>query len=133
MNWTLGGVALLTALAAAPAHAQLLRAETVLGAAPPAPALPPDAAQVSVSREIFQSQRGLGVSARAQPEQDGSTSSQRGLVGSWEVRRGLEAGVGLFSITGNGRKHNEFKRDWTAKQVTPKNENIAAVGVRVKF
>lgn len=129
-----GSAALLVALLAAPAaHAQLLLAEPVLGYAPEEPPMPADVAQVSVSRDISRSDARISVSARTLREEDGSMVVRRGLIGSWAISSGLEAGVGLFAINGDGRKHNEFKRSWTVKDVTPKNGNIAAVGMKLRF
>ena len=126
-----GGAALLIALLAAPgAHAQLLVAEPVLDAPPP---VAPDVAQVSVSRDIFQSRGAVGLSNRSQTGLDGSTATSRGLIGAWSLTPGLEAGVGLFSVTGDERRQQEMRRDWSAKQVTPRSRNVAAVGMKLKF
>jgi hypothetical protein len=129
-----GGTALAIALLSAlPAHAQRLTAQPVLGELADGPPMGPDDTQASVSREIFRSGSKVGVSASKYAEQDGSIAIRRGLIGSWNVAGSLEAGVGLFSVTGEGRKVNEFKRDWHVKQVTPRNESIAAVGMLVRF
>lgn len=129
-----GSAALLVAFLAAPAaQAQLLMAEPVLGYAAEEPPTPADLAQVSVSRDIFRSDAGIKVSARTLSEEDGSVVVRRGLIGSWAISSGLEAGIGLFAVNGDGRKQNEFKRSWTVKDVTPKNGNIAAVGVKLRF
>ena len=77
--------------------------------------------------------KGLGVSRRAFTEEDGSQIVRKGLVGSWAISQGLSAGVGLFSVTGDARKQAEFKRTWNVKDVTPKNDHIAAVGVSLRF
>jgi hypothetical protein len=45
----------------------------------------------------------------------------------------VEAGVGLFSVTGNSRKAPEARRGWTVKEMSPRSENIAAVGVKLRF
>ena len=126
--------ALLVALAAASgADAQRLTAEPVLDVVPVSPRDASNDAQLSVSRDIFKSIQGIGLSARTYTERDGSTSTRRGLIGNWSIGGALEAGVGLFSVAGDARKHNEFKRAWSAKQVTPKSGNIAAVGMRLRF
>lgn len=134
MKKTFGGAALLIALAAAPgSNAQPLRAQRVL--APEATSSPIllTARPSPVRESLFRHGSGVGVSARTFTQRDGSTAIQRGLIGSWGIAQGLEAGVGLFSVAGDGRKHNEFKRSWSVKDVTPKNENIAAVGMRFRF
>ena len=129
-----GRVALLVALLAAPAaQAQFLVAQPVQGYAAEEPPMPVDLAQVLVSRDIVRSDTRIGLSARTLKEEDGSVLLGHGLIGSWAISGGLEAGVGLFAVSGDGRKHNEFKRSWTAKDVTPKNGNIAAVGMKLRF
>jgi len=129
-----GSAALFAAFCGAPsAHAQLQMAEPVLGSAPEDSLLPAEAAQVSASREIVPSDARIRVSARGYREENGRVIVRRGLIGSWAISSGLEAGVGLFAVSGDGRKHNEFKRDWAAKDVSPKNGNIAAVGMKLKF
>jgi hypothetical protein len=131
-----GGAALLTALMAAPnVQAQRLTAEPVLGASLTAPPLQLDQAPAIVGREILQPSAGpgLGVSARRYEQADGSVAVGRALVANWPLAGALEAGVGLFSVGGGGRRHNEFRRDWAVKQVAPRNENIAAVGMRLRF
>lgn len=129
-----GGAALLAALLSAPdAEAQRLVAEPVLGSASEDPPMAADAAQVPLSRDLLRSDGGVGVSARTYREEDGSMNVRRGLIGSWAISSGLEAGVGLFAVSGDGRKHSEFKRSWTVKDVTPKNGNVAAVGMKLKF
>ena len=126
--------ALLAGLLAAPAApAQRLLAEPVLEQAADGPPRPADVAQQSLSRDMFRSDARFGVTARTLKEEDGSLTVRRGLIGSWSISSGLEAGVGLFSVNGDGRKHNEFKRSWTVKDVTPKNANIAAVGIKLRF
>ena len=134
MEKTLGGAALLIALFAAPdAYAQILKAEPVLEAAPAAPPLLLTARQSPVRESLFKRSSGVGISTRTYTEQSGSIAIQRGLIGNWDIADGLEAGVGLFSVAGGGRKHNEFKRSYSVKDVTPKTENIAAVGMRFRF
>jgi hypothetical protein len=130
-------------LAAPAAQAQLLRAESVQSygqdEAPvpadrvPADPVTADLVQVSVSRDIFRSGSRIGLSARTLKEGDGSIAVRQGLIGSWEISSGIEAGVGLFAIKGDNRKHNEFRRSWTAKDVTPRDANIAAVGMKLRF
>ena len=87
----------------------------------------------SAAQDMLQRKPGMGISSRTYVEDDGSTLIRRGLIGNWAITSRLEAGVGLFSVSGGGRKHNEFKRNWTVMDVTPKNENIAAVGMKLKF
>lgn len=129
-----GSAAFLVALLAAPAaQAEILTAEPVSGYAAEEPPMPPDRAQVSVSREIFRSDARIKLSTRTLSEEDGSVTVRRGLIGSWPISGGLEAGIGLFAVNGDGRKHNEFKRSWTVKDVTPKNGHIAAIGLKLKF
>ena len=133
-NRILGSAALVVALLAAPAaQAQRLQAESVQSYNTDEAPVPADLTQVSVSRDIFRSDARIGLSARTLKQDDGSLTLRRGLIGSWEISSGLEAGVGLFAVNGDGRKHNEFKRSWTAKDVTPKNGNIAAVGMKLNF
>ena len=129
-----GSAALLAALLAAPAaQAQRLLAQPVLDYASEEPPMPADVAQVSVSRAIYSSDPRIKVSTRTLQEEDGSVTVRRGLIGSWGIASGLEAGVGLFTVNGDGRKQNEFRRSWTAKDVTPKDGSIAAVGMKLRF
>lgn len=129
-----GSAALLAAFLAAPAAgAQLLVAEPVLGSAPEEPYTPADVTQRPASRDALRSDALTSVSSRSYTQEDGSLILRRGLIGSWPISSGLEAGIGLFAVTGDGRKHNEFKRSWSAKDVTPKNGNIAAVGMKLRF
>lgn len=128
-----GSAALLAACFAAPAgHAQILLAEPVLGYDQGAPLMPAEVAQLPVSRDMVRPER-LDMSARILRGENGSAIARRGLIGSWAISSGLEAGVGLFAVNNDGRKQNELKRNWTVKDVAPKNGNIAAVGMKLKF
>jgi hypothetical protein len=82
---------------------------------------------------LFRERPGFGLASRTYTQQNGAIALQRGLIGSVDIARGLEAGVGLFSIAGDARKINETKRSWSVKEVTPKTESIAAVGMRFRF
>lgn len=129
-----GSAALLAAFVAAPAAgAQLLRAEPVLERAVEAPLIPSDTAQAAAARNVLRPDARISLSSRSFTEEDGSVLVRRGLIGSWALSSGLEAGIGLFAVSGDSRKHNEFKRSWSAKDVTPKNGNIAAVGMKLRF
>ena len=129
----IGGAVLLAGLLGPPASgAQLLLAEPVLGSAPEGLLIPADAAQVPVSRDTLGSDPRGSVASRSFRE-DGSVLVRRGLIGSWAISSGLEAGVGLFAVSGDSRKQSEFKRNWSAKDVAPKNGNIAAVGMKLNF
>jgi len=132
---TFGGATLLIALFVAPdANAQHLTAQPVLQTAPAGPSVLLTARPSPVRDSLFKHSSGLGISTRTYTQQDGSIATQRGLFSNFEIGSGLEAGVGLFSVNGDGRKHNEFKRSWSVKRdVTPKNENVAAVGMRFRF
>ena len=79
------------------------------------------------------SKRGLGLSSRSYRMQDGSSATRAGLVGSWPLMPGMNAGVGLFSVTHDDQKEPEFRRSWSVKNVNPRNRNIAAVGVNLHF
>ncbi len=128
------GAGLIIALAIAPAaQAQRLEPEPLLGIAPAGPSFQPPRIERPARPEMFPDQTGLGVSTRTYTEHDGSILTRRGLIGSVGITSGLEAGVGLYSVTDAARKHNEFKRNWSFRDVTPKNHNIAAVGMRLKF
>ena len=134
MKITSRGVALVIALTAAPgAHAQMLTAEPVLKPAPAAPDLVLTARRSPVRDALFRNRPGIGIASRTFTQPDGAITLQRGLIGSVEIARGLEAGVGLFSISGDARKINETKRGWSVKEVNPKRGNIAAVGMRFRF
>jgi hypothetical protein len=95
---------------------------------------PSDALRPALSaQDLLQRKSGMGISSRTFTEEDGSTIVRRGLIGNWAISSGLEAGVGLFSVSGGGRKQNETRRNWSVMDVTPKNENIAAVGMKLRF
>jgi len=134
VNRLFGAAALVIALIAAPgAHAQLLKAQPVLQAAPAGPELLLTPREPPVRDSLFHQRSGIGFSTRTFSQQDGGTATQRGLIGSVAIANGLEAGVGLFAIAGDRRKINETRRNWSMKDVTPKTENIAAVGMRLRF
>lgn len=130
-----GAAALVIALIAATgANAQMLKAEPVLEAAPAGPPLLLTARPSPVRDSLFNHRSGVGISTRTFAQQDGGTATQRGLIGSVGIAHGLEAGVGLFAVAGDRRKNsNDTRRNWTMKDVTPKTENIAAVGMRLRF
>ena len=89
---------------------------------------------VSPETGLFEDTRpGLGVTTRTYREEDGSSAIRRGLVGSWEVSEGLSAGLGLFAVTHDDQKEPEFRRNWTAKNVNPRNRKVAAVGLNLRF
>lgn len=137
MNRLLAGVAALTALIAAPAAiAQMSEPGERPGSAPLAMSFapPPGAARIrNPGPEMFRGEAGFALSSRSYAETDGSRTVQNGLIGTWPITGALEAGVGLFSVGGEGRKQNEFKRSWTVKEVTPKSSTIAAVGMKLRF
>ncbi len=76
---------------------------------------------------------GLGVSHQTFREQDGSAAVASGLVRSWSVSPGMNAGLGLFTVTHEDQKEAEFRRNWSAKNVGPRNRRVAAVGLNVRF
>jgi hypothetical protein len=82
---------------------------------------------------MFREKSGIGISARSYNEEDGSLRIRRGLIGNWKIADQVEGGVGLFSVTGDGRKQTESKRSWSVKEMAPRSSTIAAVGVRLKF
>lgn len=134
MKRIVGGAALLMGLLAAPqAEAQLLLAEPVLAGIAEDPPRPVDAAPVPESREAVPADGRVRISSRTYTEEDGSRIVRRGLIGSWSIASSLEAGVGLFSVSGSGRKPIEARRGWSVMDVAPRNENIAAVGMKLKF
>lgn len=131
---TFGGAALAIALiAASSAGAQHLTAEPMLET------VQPDTSSIlltsnpaSARKPSFSQTSGLRV-MQSYGQQDGSSAVRGSLVGNMPIADTLEAGVGLFSVAGDRRKHNEFRHNWSVKEVTPKRENIAAVGVRFEF
>ena len=78
-------------------------------------------------------ERGLSLSSRTFRMDDGGSAIRKGLVGSWSIVRGLNAGVGLFSVTHENQKEPEFRRNWTAKNVYPRSRRVAAVGLSMGF
>ena len=76
---------------------------------------------------------GLGISRQSYREQDGSASIRSGIVRSWSVAEGMSAGLGLFSVTHEDQEELEFRRNWSAKNIGPRNRKVAAVGLNVSF
>lgn len=90
--------------------------------------------RVSPEAGLFEgSRKGVGISTRNYRIDDGSSAVRRGLVGSWEVSEGLSAGVGLFAVTHEDQKEPEFRRNWSAKNIGPRNRKVAAVGLNLRF
>ena len=90
--------------------------------------------RVSPEKDLFEGTGpGLGISTRTYQEEDGSSSVRRGLVGSWEVSKGLSAGLGLFAVTHENQKEPEFRRNWSAKNVGPRDRKVAAIGLNLRF
>jgi|GEM_PF-6930281 len=118
------------------AHAQAVlqhgKARGPLG--PPAIA-PAERVELDVPGEaLFQDvPAGIGLSRRALTRQDGTPASRNGVVASWSISPGMQAGVGLFSVTDERPRPAEMKRNWSARDVAPRHRNIAAVGVKVSF
>ncbi len=130
------GAALLIALVAAPAALAQHASPDDPGELPVTMRFAPLGAPDPRSRPtsgIFPAQPGLGVSAQTYTEQDGSQVTRRGLVAGWSIQRNVEAGIGLFSVTDDRPKISETRRNWSVREVAPKNRNIAAVGVKVRF
>jgi len=120
----LGCFALAAACAAAPAaEAQQIAqpAGPVLG-----PVVPPSDGDAP--------RQGIGISTSVEVDAVGQVATRRGLIGSWPVSRNVEAGVGLFSVMGNGpRRPAENRRNWSVRDVTERDQRIAAVGVKLRF
>jgi hypothetical protein len=76
---------------------------------------------------------GLGLSRRTLAQQDGSPASRNGIVGSWSLSPGMQAGVGLFSVTADGRKQADTRRMPSTGDVAPKRQRITAVGLSLSF
>lgn len=76
---------------------------------------------------------GLDITTRNYRVEDGSSAVRQGLVRSWEVSEGLSAGVGIFAVTHDNQKEPEFRRNWSAKNLGPRNRKVAAVGLNLRF
>jgi hypothetical protein len=76
---------------------------------------------------------GFGLSRRALTRQDGSPASRNGVVGSWSLSRGIQAGVGLFTITADGRRQADTRRMPSTEGVAPRRQRVAAVGLNISF
>ena len=76
---------------------------------------------------------GLGLSSRTYPQQDGTAAVATGLFGSLPVMPGISAGLGIFSVRHEDQKEPEFRRNWSAKSVGPRDRRVAAVGLNVAF
>ena len=106
-----------------------LRYKPVLGETVAAPTLPP-----VPEAGLFEGTRpGLAISRQTFQAEDGSQTVRSGLIRSWAVTDGLSAGLGLFSVTHDDQKEPEFKRNWNAKNVGPRDRRVAAVGLNVRF
>jgi len=124
MRRLLGGFGLAAACAAAPAaEAQQIAepAGPVLG-----PVVPPG--QSDMPRQS------IGISSRVDVDAAGRVATRRGLVGTLPLSRNVEAVVGLFSVIGNGpRRPAESRRNWSVRDMTERDQRIAAVGVKLRF
>ena len=76
---------------------------------------------------------GVGLSRHSLIQQDGSQANRNGVVGSWSLANGVQAGVGLFSVTADGRKHADTSRMPSSDSVAPKRQRIAALGLSLSF
>jgi hypothetical protein len=76
---------------------------------------------------------GLGLSSRTYPQEDGTSAIATGIIGSLPVMPGISAGLGIFSVRHEDQKEPEFRRNWSAKSVGPRNRRVAAVGLNVAF
>jgi hypothetical protein len=96
---------------------------------------PPEQAElVGPSAGLFRNApAGLGLSRRTLTQQDGSPASRNGVVGSWSLSPGMQAGVGLFSVTADSRKQADTRRMPSTDSVAPKRQRIAAVGLSLSF
>ena len=94
----------------------------------------PAAPRTSPEGNLFEGARaGVQITRQVYREQDGSALVASGLARNWTIAEGVNAGVGLFSVTHEDQKEPEFRRSWDAKSVAPRNRRVAAVGVNVRF
>ena len=58
---------------------------------------------------------------------------RQGMVGSWSLSPGVEAGIGLYSVTDDSRRAPETRRTWSPMDVGRRTERVAAVGLKLRF
>jgi hypothetical protein len=103
-------------------HVQLVDRQTAVG--------PPRSAEAGLFEGVGP---GLGLSRQTLTQEDGSAAVRRGLIGSLPLSEGVSADVGLFTVTHDDQKEPEFRRNWSAKNIGPRNRTVAAVGLNVRF
>ena len=76
-----------------------------------------------------------GVSASRLPlvSDDGSKAVRRGIIGSWQIAKDTNIGVGLLSVTGASTKERDFRRSQPVRDTGVHDKRIAAVGLSFRF
>lgn len=76
-----------------------------------------------------------GVSASRLPlvKEDGSPGVRRGIIGSWQIAKDTNIGVGLLSVTGASVRERDFKRSQPIRDTGVHDKRIAAVGLSFRF
>ena len=116
----MGRAALIAALAAASAAPALAQAPARIG--------PPASLR---SEGIPAPPRKPPLAFSAARQEDGAL--RQGMVGSWALSPGVEAGVGLYSVTDDSRRAPETRRSWSPMDVGRRSERVAAVGLKLRF
>jgi hypothetical protein len=75
----------------------------------------------------------FGFSSRMVTLPDGSKGKETTLLGSVPLSDRLEAGVGLFSVSGADAKERDHRRIDPLRDVGPRRSRVAAVGLRMRF
>jgi hypothetical protein len=56
-----------------------------------------------------------------------------GIVGSWQVVEDVRVELGLAQVVRNPRREQSFRRSDPMRDVNPRRDRIAAVGISVSF
>ena len=77
---------------------------------------------------------GLSLTQLPVVKEEGSAARRSGLVGSWEVGRDVNLGLGLFRVTRYSHDEEEaFHRVQPMKDVRGADERLAAIGLSLRF
>ena len=116
-----------TGLAAALMVGTAAEAQQLVGPPSPMFAPEPSASPRDEPRQAF------GITRNTEIDPVGQPLIRRGLIGRMPLAGNVEAGIGLYSVTGNKPRLPESRRNWSVREITPRDERIAAVGVKLRF
>jgi hypothetical protein len=91
--------------------------------------LDPDASRLSFS----EAGPGIRLTNEAAISDIGIAQVRRGIVGSVAIAKGVEVGLGLLSVSRYSRGEPSLRRLQPMRDVTGRDQRIAAVGVSLRF